>query len=95
MKIREYIETDYERVKEFTERNGLSFPAEGKMLIAEDDNGEIKSICGVRYVLFIEPSISGHPVYGKKLFDHIEKKIKEDGVPIEVQNKIDNKCIEE
>jgi N-acetylglutamate synthase-like GNAT family acetyltransferase len=82
MKIREYIETDYERAKEFAERNGLSFPKEGKMLIAEDDNGEIKSILNVRLVTMIEPMISENPVIGKKLFDYVEEKIKGKGIKI-------------
>jgi hypothetical protein len=82
MKIRDYIESDFEKVKELAERNGLSFPSEGKIILAEDDNGEIKSFINVRLVTFIEPMASENPVIGKKLFDYVEKKIKEKGIKI-------------
>jgi hypothetical protein len=82
MKIRDYIDSDSEKVKELAERNSLSLPAEGKIIIAEDDNGEIKSFVNVRLVTMIEPMVSENPVIGKKLFDYVEEKIKGSGIKI-------------
>jgi len=82
-KIRDYIlENDSSKIKEFSEKYGLFVPEEGKIIIAEDNNGEIKAIANLRYVLMIEPFISENPMTGKKLFDWIENKIKEAGIKI-------------
>lgn len=83
MKIRDYIpEKDYEQVKKLAEKYKLNIPKDGKIIIVENNNGEIKSFVNLRLVLYAEPFVSESPIYGKELWDYIEKKIEEKGIKI-------------
>lgn len=82
MDIRLYVDSDYEKVKEFVERNGLAMPSEGQLIINEDETGEIKAAVNLRKVIFIEPLVSESPLHAKKLWDYVEKKIIDNGIKI-------------
>lgn len=82
MKIREYKPEDYDKVKDLAEKHNLNLPSEGKIILAEDDEGRIVSFINFRMVLFIEPFVSENPLAGKKLFDEAEKRIKEGNLRI-------------
>lgn len=82
MDIRLYVDSDYEKVKEFIERNGLTMPTEGQLIINEDDTGEIKAVVNLRKVIFIEPLVSESPLYTKKLWDYVEDNIRKNAIKI-------------
>lgn len=63
-------------------KHNLNFPSEGKVFVCEDSEGKIKACTNVRMVLFIEPFIAEDPISGKRLWDFVEKKIKENKVRI-------------
>lgn len=76
------LENDSNKINEFEKKYNITFPKEGKLIIAEDNNGQIKAIANLRFVLMIEPFISENAIIGKKLWDYIENYIKEKGIKI-------------
>jgi citrate lyase synthetase len=59
MTVRFYKSEDAEAIKQFVEKHKINFNLENRIIvIAEDENGNIKSIGAIRSVAFIEPLIS-------------------------------------
>lgn len=82
MKIRDYEISDYPRIKELADKYKINLPYEGKLIVAEDKNGEIKAFANIRLVPMIEPFISENTMIGNKLWNYIEEKTRKGGVKI-------------
>lgn len=82
MKIRDFILEDTEQVQALCERYGFGFPTEGKIIVAVDETGVIKSFINMRLITYVEPFVADSPFAGKELWDYVEGKIKEGNLPI-------------
>ena len=82
MTIRNYENKDREQVEKLAEKYGFPFPEDGKIIVAEDGNGNIKAFTCIRFVATIEPFIGESSFAGKQLFDFMEERLIEGKVPI-------------
>lgn len=80
MKIRERRSEDTRQIIALAERHQMDIPEGGKLILAENDKGEIKAMVNVRLVMMIEPFISESPAASVKLWNDVEAKIKEKGI---------------
>lgn len=73
IKCRLYTPDDFEKVDKFLEKHSFPFPSDNQFLvIAEDENGNIISICGLKQQWKIEPLIAENPFAGNNLLRIIE-----------------------
>lgn len=72
MKLREATLQDMPELKDMALKYEIDFPEDARILIAENDEGEIKAFAALRPMVQITPFISENPLIGKKLFDHMQ-----------------------
>lgn len=76
MIYRNYIAEDKEQVLALCNKYGIDVPQKSMLFVAEDDQGKIKGIIGVRGEVFIEPLISDNPISAVKLYKEVIKYLK-------------------
>lgn len=82
MIVRDAKPEDQEQIEELAKKYGLDLPSEGKIVVAETDEGEIKAFVNLRSVIFVEPFVAENPMLGKKLWDYLKYKSNEGGIKI-------------
>jgi len=81
MIVRKAKDKDMGRIKQLAEKNNLSLPDEGLVVVVEADD-KIEAFANIRAVLMIEPFVSENPIASKKLWEHIKTKTQLGGFKI-------------
>jgi N-acetylglutamate synthase-like GNAT family acetyltransferase len=82
MIVRDAKEEDLDQIKKLADKNGITIPNEGKLIVAETTTGAIVGFVNIRPVFMIEPFICDNPFGSRKLWEHIQRKSKEGQVKI-------------
>ncbi len=83
MIIRNYIpEKDGDEVRELADKHKLNVPIDSKIIVAESNTGKIEGFVSIRPVMFIEPMVSDNPITAVKLWNYVEKKMKDGGIKV-------------
>jgi len=79
---RKYCLEDFEQVKSLCDKNNIAFPTDNELLfVAEDDEGKIIGICGLKKVYQVEPLISENALVSNNLFKMVEGVIVQNDIP--------------
>jgi citrate lyase synthetase len=79
---------DKKNIKEIEAVNNLAYkyeidvPIDATIIVAIDENDEVKAFVGLRPIINITPFVSNNPMIGKKLFDHAISYMKDNNCPL-------------
>lgn len=73
---------EIEAVNKLAAKYNITVPADARIIIAVNDEGEIRAFAGLRPVITVTPFVSENPRMGKELFDHAEGYMKSLGYPL-------------
>jgi N-acetylglutamate synthase-like GNAT family acetyltransferase len=82
MTVRDAKKEDLEQIKKIADKNGITIPKEGKLIVAETKTGSIAGFVNIRPVFMIEPFICENPLGADRLWEYIQEKSKEGQVKI-------------
>ena len=68
MKNRYYIPGDEEQVKKLCEAEDIDVPKDAMVMVAEDNEGKIVGLCGIKLEPYFDPFISHNSIAAIKLF---------------------------
>ena len=82
MKVRIAKKEDIEQVKKLADKYNLEYSDQSIIILAEDDDKNIKGFIALRFVPFIEPMISESSIAALMLYQAAEKLLEQMEVPI-------------
>lgn len=82
MRIRDAKIEDLEQIEELAKKHDLGLPSEGKIIVAETEDGKIEGFVNLRSVVMIEPFICENPLAANKLWEYVKDKSEKGNVKI-------------
>ena len=82
MTVRDANKADLDQIKKLAEKNGITIPDEGKLIVAETKEGTITGFVNIRPVFMIEPFICENPLGADRLWEYIQEKSQEGQIKI-------------